>query len=56
MGHRNVQGLGYDERKDVIYSSEHGPIGGDEFNLNLSPNSTKYWPDQTFNQKSISSW
>lgn len=32
-GQRNPQGLVYDEDKDQIYLHEHGPKGGDEFNL-----------------------
>jgi len=35
MGHRNPQGLYYDEERDVIISTEHGPNGGDEININL---------------------
>ena len=31
-GHRNPQGLFIDKRKN-IFSSEHGPAGGDEINL-----------------------
>lgn len=54
MGHRNVQGLGYDAKNDVIYSSEHGPIGGDEFNLNLSPSSSNIknygWPISSYGE------
>jgi len=34
MGHRNPQGLYYDEAHDVIISTEHGPNGGDEININ----------------------
>ena len=34
LGHRNVQGLKYDKIKRFIISTEHGPIGGDEINLN----------------------
>ena len=34
LGHRNVQGLKYDKKKKLIISTEHGPIGGDEINLN----------------------
>jgi hypothetical protein len=34
-GHRNPQGLSYDSDKDIILSSEHGPAGGDEINLQL---------------------
>ena len=34
-GHRNPQGLSYDSVRDVILSSEHGPAGGDEINVQL---------------------
>ena len=34
LGHRNPQGLYWDSEKDIILSSEHGPIGGDEININ----------------------
>ena len=37
MGHRNVQGLYYDKKSNVIISSEHGPEGGDEININVNP-------------------
>lgn len=33
MGHRNPQGLLYDEKEQILLSSEHGPQGGDEINL-----------------------
>lgn len=33
MGHRNPQGLFYDEENDIILETEHGPQGGDEINL-----------------------
>ncbi len=33
MGHRNPQGLLYDEKKKIILSTEHGQRGGDEVNL-----------------------
>lgn len=32
-GHRNPQGLHYDEMTDTLYESEHGPYGGDEINI-----------------------
>ena len=32
-GHRNQQGLLYDFENDLIFSTEHGPSGGDEINL-----------------------
>ena len=33
IGHRNPQGLFYDEENNFILESEHGPDGGDEINL-----------------------
>ena len=33
MGHRNPQGLSYLDQEDTIYSTEHGPQGGDEINI-----------------------
>ena len=37
IGHRNSQGLYYDKQENIIYSTDHGPQGGDEINLNTSP-------------------
>ena len=37
MGHRNPQGLYFDNEKKILFSTEHGPKGGDEVNLNLDP-------------------
>ena len=37
MGHRNPQGLFFDNKKNIILSTEHGPAGGDEININFSP-------------------
>ena len=37
IGHRNQQGLFYDKENDIIFSTEHGPMGGDEINLNRTP-------------------
>ena len=37
MGLRNSQGLFYDKVNNVIYLTDHGPKGGDEINLNISP-------------------
>jgi len=36
LGHRNPQGLDFDVRRGVLWSSEHGPRGGDEGNIILS--------------------
>ncbi len=52
MGHRNPQGLYYDRQSDIIFSSEHGPKGGDELNLNLSPDGAEIenygWPISSY--------
>ena len=36
-GHRNPQGLFYSKKYDFILSTEHGPKGGDEININHKP-------------------
>jgi hypothetical protein len=36
-GHRNPQGLFYDSINNLIISTEHGPVGGDEININKYP-------------------
>ena len=33
-GHRNPQGLYYDINEKILISTEHGPVGGDEININ----------------------
>ena len=42
-GHRNPQGLARDARDGSLYSTEHGPRGGDELNLIL-PGRNYGWP------------
>ena len=37
LGHRNPQGLYYSKKFDFILSTEHGPKGGDEINININP-------------------
>ena len=37
IGHRNPQGLYYSEKNNFIISTEHGPKGGDEMNINHEP-------------------
>lgn len=48
MGHRNIQGMFYDKVKNIIYSTEHGPTGGDELNVNYGADTDKIenygWP------------
>ena len=36
-GHRNSQGLYYSKKENFIISTEHGPKGGDEININNNP-------------------
>jgi len=37
IGHRNPQGLYYSKKNNFIISTEHGPKGGDEININHQP-------------------
>jgi glucose/arabinose dehydrogenase len=46
-GHRNPQGLTMDPRDGAIYSTEHGPRGGDELNL-IEPGKNYGWPVITY--------
>ncbi|MEZ5967561.1 MAG: PQQ-dependent sugar dehydrogenase [Hyphomonas sp.] len=46
-GHRNVQGLYYDKESGVLYETEHGPKGGDEFNI-IRPGANYGWPKITY--------
>ena len=43
VGHRNAQGLAFDRARRLLWSSEHGPRGGDEGNLIL-PGHNYGWP------------
>jgi aldose sugar dehydrogenase len=47
LGHRNPQGLTIDPRDGAIYSTEHGPRGGDELNL-IKPGANYGWPVITY--------
>ncbi|MEQ9434738.1 PQQ-dependent sugar dehydrogenase [Hyphomonas sp.] len=46
-GHRNPQGLYYDADTDTLYSTEHGPKGGDELNL-IRKGANYGWPTVTY--------
>lgn len=46
-GHRNVQGMTYDSKNDVLWSHEHGPQGGDELNKVLAGENYG-WPVITY--------
>ncbi len=42
-GHRDVQGLYYDKVNDILFGIEHGPKGGDEFNI-IEKGKNYGWP------------
>lgn len=47
MGHRSVQGATYDADNGVLWTAEHGPMGGDE--LNRTEKGKNYgWPVITY--------
>ena len=46
-GHRNVQGLYVDPDTDTVYAHEHGPKGGDEFNV-IEQGNNYGWPVITY--------
>ncbi|KMT64056.1 PQQ-dependent sugar dehydrogenase [Catenovulum maritimum] len=46
-GHRNPQGLALDTQSNKIWSTEHGPRGGDEINL-IKPGINYGWPKITY--------
>ncbi|WP_300390623.1 PQQ-dependent sugar dehydrogenase [Henriciella sp.] len=46
-GHRNVQGLLYDEGREILWAHEHGPKGGDELNI-IEPGNNYGWPEITY--------
>jgi len=37
IGHRNIQGMFYDKKNDILFFIDHGPQGGDEINLHFFP-------------------
>ena len=42
-GHRNPQGLHYDAAQQMLYATEHGPLGGDELNI-ITAGGNYGWP------------
>lgn len=46
-GHRNIQGIAYDTARGRIIASEHGSLGGDEFNV-IMPGKNYGWPLVTY--------
>ena len=54
-GHNNPQGITFNKKKNAVFSSEHGPQGGDEINMNLRLNNeTKIknfgWPISSYGE------
>ncbi len=47
IGHRNVQGLAYDNKTNTLWAHEHGPQGGDELNQVLAGQNYG-WPTITY--------
>jgi glucose/arabinose dehydrogenase len=43
LGHRNIQGIAYDPIRKTVWATEHGSLGGDEFNR-LSAGGNYGWP------------
>jgi len=51
IGHRNPQGLYFDQKKNFLFSTDHGPDGGDEVNVqNLKFNKVENfgWPISSY--------
>lgn len=46
-GHRNPQGLSFDSKRNILFSNEHGPKGGDEVNI-IKPSLNYGWPEITY--------
>ena len=46
-GHRNPQGIFFDETSNTLYEQEHGPMGGDEINI-VGKGKNYGWPVISF--------
>jgi glucose/arabinose dehydrogenase len=49
IGHRHPQGVTHDPVRNVIWSHEHGALGGDELNL-IQPGKNYGWPRATYSK------
>ena len=49
-GHRNPQGLAFDQKHQRLWAIEHGPRGGDEINL-IKPGRNYGWPVVSFGKE-----
>lgn len=47
LGHRNAQGLIYDQKTNTLWNHEHGPRGGDEINL-VVKGQNYGWPEVSY--------
>jgi aldose sugar dehydrogenase len=50
IGHRNIQGLTFDEKRGRVWANEHGSRGGDELNQ-VSPGLNYGWPIVTYSRE-----
>ncbi len=51
-GHRNIQGIVFDPLREVVWASEHGALGGDEFNR-LQAGLNYGWPTVTYSREYV---
>jgi len=49
-GHRNPQGLTFDDSGKILYTMEHGPRGGDEINI-VKKGENYGWPEQSYGKE-----
>ncbi len=49
-GHRNPQGLFYDNGEDTLWEIEHGPRGGDEINI-IKKGANYGWPEISYGKE-----
>jgi hypothetical protein len=47
FGHRTPGGLFWDEYRNILWETEHGPRGGDELNI-INKNENYGWPEVTY--------
>lgn len=51
-GHRNIQGLAVDATTGRVLATEHGPLGGDEFNV-IARGGNYGWPTVSFGREYV---
>lgn len=47
-GHRNAQGMAWDQQRGLLWQNEHGQQNGDEINIIDQPGGNYGWPRATF--------